>query len=139
MRKRNRYKILCIDHEGGYGGSSRSLFYLIKNLDRNIFEIEVWCGKEGPIQKLYKGENISVKIFKIPTISTVFSFLGNIISIFNFIRMYFSNYKIYKELSDNISNNFDLIHFNHPNLYLFALFFKLRNKKKPLFFICELC
>ena len=43
MKKR----VLCIDHEGGYGGSSRSLFYLIQNiikLDKDI-TFEVWCKK----------------------------------------------------------------------------------------------
>ena len=54
-------KILCIDHEGGFGGSSRSLFYLIQNIiqiDSNI-NFEVWCKKRGPIQEMYK--SIGVK------------------------------------------------------------------------------
>ena len=88
MKNKNIYKILCIDHEGGYGGSSRSLYYLLKSLDKNLFEIEVWCGKAGPIQSIYKDHNILSKVYQMPTMNTVFSFTRNIISLINFTKIF---------------------------------------------------
>ncbi len=46
-------KVLCLDIEGGYGGSSRSLFELVRWMDREAAQIEVWCKREGPIQERY--------------------------------------------------------------------------------------
>ena len=34
-------RVLCIDIEGGHGGSSKSLFSAIEGMDRSDFEIEV--------------------------------------------------------------------------------------------------
>ena len=74
-------KILCIDHEGGFGGSSRSLFYFIKELNKknkNIY-IEVWCCKDGPIIERYKQLNIKVKkIDSIFTYTSLFSLSRNL-------------------------------------------------------------
>ena len=134
MKNKNIYKILCIDHEGGYGGSSRSLYYLLKSLDKNLFEIEVWCGKAGPIQSIYKDHNILSKVYQMPTMNTVFSFTRNIISLINFSKIFIKNYSVYKNMSKDIHTNFDLVHFNHPNLYLLALFLKIKNKDKPFTF-----
>jgi glycosyltransferase involved in cell wall biosynthesis len=55
------FKILYLDHEGGWGGASRSLYYLVKGLDRSRFEPVVWHRKEGPIQKSYESVNIRAK------------------------------------------------------------------------------
>lgn len=52
------FKILYLDHEGGWGGASRSLYYLVKGLDRSRFEPLVWHRKEGPIEKSYDSVNI---------------------------------------------------------------------------------
>ena len=45
--------VLCLDIEGGYGGSSRSLFQSLSNLPQGIAEPEVWCRRDGPVQALY--------------------------------------------------------------------------------------
>ena len=39
---------LHIDIENGYGGSSRSLSYLIKNIKSKHIRQEVWVAKDGP-------------------------------------------------------------------------------------------
>ena len=52
------FKILYLDHEGGWGGASRSLYYLVKGLDRSRFEPVVWHRKEGPIEEAYDSVNI---------------------------------------------------------------------------------
>jgi len=42
-------RVLYLDIEGGWGGSSRSLGYLLEAIDRQQFAIEVWHRKPGPI------------------------------------------------------------------------------------------
>lgn len=46
-------QVLCLDIEGGFGGSSRSLFESLKHMDRRAVTAEVWCGKAGPVQLRY--------------------------------------------------------------------------------------
>lgn len=48
-----RAAILFLDVEGGWGGSSRSLFHLIDALDRRAFEPVVLLRKEGPAVQRY--------------------------------------------------------------------------------------
>lgn len=46
--------ILYLDVEGGWGGSSRSLFYLVEALDRAVFEPVVILRKPGPVEARYQ-------------------------------------------------------------------------------------
>jgi glycosyltransferase involved in cell wall biosynthesis len=55
-------RILCLDIEGGYGGSSRSLFESLQHMDRTDLEIEVWCGRSGPIQARYAELGIACRV-----------------------------------------------------------------------------
>ena len=51
--------ILFVDIEGGWGGSSRSLFYFVKHLNRHQFRPIVVLGKRGPIEHAYRKEQVS--------------------------------------------------------------------------------
>ena len=42
-----KLNILCLDIEGGHGGSSKSLFYSLKHIDRNKINPTVICKKSG--------------------------------------------------------------------------------------------
>lgn len=46
--------ILYLDVEGGWGGSSRSLYYLIESLDRTVYQPIVLLRKSGPVQLRYQ-------------------------------------------------------------------------------------
>lgn len=46
--------ILYLDVEGGWGGSSRSLYFLIEALDRTAFEPVVLLRKQGPVADRYR-------------------------------------------------------------------------------------
>lgn len=127
MKKR----VLCIDHEGGFGGSSRSLFYLIQNIiqmDRSI-TFEVWCKKRGPIQEMYKRIGVKCRVKNdIRIYSTLYRFSRNF---YGFFQTFFSLIKSKKFIfssADIINNNYDLVHFNHVNLYLFACVLKINTK-----------
>lgn len=117
-------KVLLIDHEGGFGGSSRSLYYLLENIQKKKqFHLEVWCGKKGPIQSFYKNIKIKNNVFDfIITTTTLYSLSRNF---YSFILAFYKLKKLQPKLlkiANKINKDFDLVHFNHPNLYLLAFF-----------------
>lgn len=125
MRKK---KILFIDSEGGHGGSSRSLFFTVKILDKKIFFPTVLCKRYSQIYEEYKKNKINCFIFEnIPKFTSV---KREKINLYSFIKFYFSDwigfYKRRKNLF-NIAKNFDHIHFNHISLFLLARLLRVCN------------
>ena len=55
---------LHIDIENGYGGSSRSLSYLIKNFKSKYIRPEVWVAKDGPAIERNRKNGINCKLNK---------------------------------------------------------------------------
>ena len=94
----------------------------------------MWCKKRGPIQEMYK--SIGVKCIvknDIRTYSTLYRLSRNF---YGFFQTFFSLIKNKNSIfrsADIINNNYDLVHFNHVNLYLFALALK-KNTKIPFTF-----
>ena len=60
MTKNRKLRVLCLDIEGGHGGSSRSLFNSLSYLDRNKVNVDVWCRKKSAIKDRYRSIGISV-------------------------------------------------------------------------------
>ena len=58
-RSSGRIGILFLDVEGGWGGSSRSLFHLIEALDRGKFQPLVALRKKGPVEARYESLGVS--------------------------------------------------------------------------------
>lgn len=58
MSESARRRVLCLDIEGGYGGSSRSLYQSLSHLPDGAVQAEVWCRRAGPVQVLYAGDGI---------------------------------------------------------------------------------
>lgn len=59
MTDRSRLlKVLYLDHEGGWGGASRSLWYLLSSLDRSAISPEVWHRQIGPAIDRFNGAGI---------------------------------------------------------------------------------
>ena len=54
--------LLHFDVEGGWGGSSISLFEIVKKLKNTKNKSYIICRRKGPIQKKYKEENIKYYI-----------------------------------------------------------------------------
>lgn len=54
-------RTLHVDIEGGWGGSSRSLFELLRRLDRNRIEPLVAHRQEGPVRERYAGVGIPTR------------------------------------------------------------------------------
>ena len=73
-------RVLCLDIEGGYGGSSRSLWEFLRHIDRPRIEVEVWCRRAGPAQDRYKAEGIATRVTPdMPTVSALPKFTRNLL------------------------------------------------------------
>ncbi len=55
-------KVLCLDIEGGSGGSSRSLYHAVEAMDRSRIAVEVWCKRQGPVQARYEAIGVPVRV-----------------------------------------------------------------------------
>ena len=54
--------ILYLDVEGGWGGSSRSLYYLVEALDRERYEPVVLLRKPGPVESRYEALGVTCHV-----------------------------------------------------------------------------
>jgi len=55
-------RVLCLDIEGGHGGSSRSLVELLRHVDRAAVAPEVWCRRDGPTRARLEALGLPVRI-----------------------------------------------------------------------------
>lgn len=76
---RRPLRVLCLDIEGGYGGSSRSLYQSIRYLDREAVRVTVWCKRPGPIQEAYAVLGVSCRVTpEMPKVSALPRFSRNL-------------------------------------------------------------
>ncbi len=61
---KNKLKILHVDIEGGYGGSSRSLFELTRTLKNYQNNHKVMMRKNGPVADKYQDQGIECEIYE---------------------------------------------------------------------------
>lgn len=124
-------RVLCLDIEGGYGGSSRSLFEALRRIPRSGLYIEVWHRKSGPITAAYGSEGIIAKVTpSMPKATSVELFSRNCIEFGRFIINWSKSYGFRKDLLGCL-DNVDLIHFNHEGLFLLAWWLR-RFTTKPM-------
>jgi glycosyltransferase involved in cell wall biosynthesis len=132
MINKNKLRVLCLDTEGGYGGSSRSLFNSISNFQDNEIYVEVWCKKKGVIQGQYKRINIKTKITpEMPKITPVPKLSRNLLEFGRFIFIDWPYSKKFRNELKKIEKDFDLIHCNSEALYWLACWIK-KNMKTPV-------
>ncbi len=141
--------LLHIDVEGGWGGSSISLFEIVKKLKGTTHKSYVVCRRQGPIQKKYKKESIEFYLEKrlysyIPRKKgkNFKNFLGSFFQLFLFPLGILNLIKIINK------NKIDIIHLNYEGFFLLGFFLKFFTKKPIIFhvrtqfpennFICKL-
>lgn len=113
-------RVLCVDIEGGYGGSSRSLFESIRHLDRDAVTTEVWCRREGPIQARYEALGVSCRVWpSMPTVSSLPRFSRNLYA-YSRAALAFLRAKPFREALEGAASNADVVHFNHEGLFILA-------------------
>lgn len=117
--------VLYIDIEGGWGGSSRSLYYLIKHLDRARYAPVVVYGKEGPNRKRYFEMGVPAYLFSpLPRVralrrnnhKALLLFVLKLVHLPRFLLFVGRLVKKYR---------IKLIHLNEESLFFVAIFFKM--------------
>ena len=127
MQKLN---ILCLDIEGGHGGSSKSLYNSIKYINQDKFKPIVICKKNGLLDKYAE---IGIKCFvdkTMPTFTALRKQNRNILYYF-FFKLYLwpRSITFRKNLLDIIDRY--KIHIVHCNLISLFLLAKWLKKEKP--------
>lgn len=129
-------RILAIDIEGGFGGSSRSLFHLISALDRRIYEPTVWCRRPGPIQTRYAEIGVETRIE--PWITSLTPMRSG--NAKNWIASAHRLARVFPLLRRIRKFEPDILHLNHEGLVpLHALLCFLRNSPKTLLHCRSVC
>tara|TARA_B100001996_G_scaffold110537_1_gene83652 strand:+ start:3799 stop:4944 length:1146 start_codon:yes stop_codon:yes gene_type:complete len=125
--------ILFLDREGGHGGSSRSLFYLIRFIKKNNFEynIKVYNRKRSILDEKLKQLGVETYFCpKLPVFSPVDKFLNNLILLVKFSIDWIFSYNERKKLLDEINKKFDLVYINHESFFWLTRWLKKNTKKK---------
>ena len=126
MKKIN---VLCLDIEGGHGGSSRSLFYLLKKINKKKFKIEVICKKNSWIKKEYKRYKIQCTVEKTMPCYVPLEILNrNFFSFLFFLIFTWPRSKEFRAKLIHKLKKIDILHCNQISLFFVALWIK---KKIP--------
>ena len=111
-------RVLCLDIEGGFGGSSRSLYESIRHMDRTQAAIEVWCRKDGPVVARYAALGVPCRVepamahwSALPRTSR------NLLSLAGFARRHVRSRVFRRHLANEVNTRFDRVHFNHEALF----------------------
>ncbi len=116
MQEAKKQKIAFMITKGFWGGASKYIYDISKNLDQNLFEIYLICGK-GDILPL-KMTEIGAKIEKIETMERDFSIISE-------IKSFIKTYKIIQKIKP------DILHLNSPKASSFgALVGRILDVKK---------
>jgi glycosyltransferase involved in cell wall biosynthesis len=120
-------RVLCLDIEGGYGGSSRSLFYLLRHLDPAHHRVEVWCRRSGPIVEKYREIGVPVRVVpEMPKVSALPRPSRSAWAHLRFALDFARASRLRNSLVEEINQRFDVVHFNHEALYLLASWLRRR-------------
>lgn len=125
----NRPRVLCLDIEGGHGGSSRSLYQSLAYLSKSDAEVEVWCRRAGVIQSLYAGCGIPCSVVpSMPHVSSLPRFSRNLYVYTRAFLKYPASRAFRGKLSAVVNERFDIVHFNHEALFLLARWLRSRTQ-----------
>jgi len=120
-------RVLCLDIEGGFGGSSRSLFQSVKYIDRSKADIAVWCKSAGPIQDQYRAIGIEPVVFPdMPKVSSLPRFSRNL-AVYGKFAMDWLKASTFRDALHVGLGSYDLVHLNHEALFWLARDIKKRS------------
>jgi len=130
-----KIKILCLDIEGGHGGSSKSLFYLLQKINKKKFKIEVICKKDSWLKEKYHKENIKCIIDQsMPRAIILQKISRNFFSLIFFIIYVWPKSKRFRLHLLQKLKNIDILHCNHISLFLLAFWIKKKLPKLKITF-----
>lgn len=117
---------MCLDPDGGFGGSGRSLFYLLLAARSPDISFEVWMRRSGPLAEAYKDAGIQVSIRSdMPTASSLPRFSRNLVGYSRGFWQLFRASQFRRDLA-SAGTQFDVVHFNHEGLAMLAWWFSRR-------------
>jgi glycosyltransferase involved in cell wall biosynthesis len=125
-----RLRVLCLDIEGGFGGSSRSLYESLRHMDRAAVEPEVWCRRDGPVRDLYARLGIPCRVTAgMPRMNSLARASRNLIGYARCWRAMLLWRPEAARLVDAVRQRFDVVHFNHEGLTGLAGWLRKRHDK----------
>jgi len=112
-------RVLCLDIEGGHGGSSRSLYQSLAHLDRDKVAPEVIVRRPGAIEQQYAELGIPVRVMPdLPKASALQNWRANIRLYAGAARHMFHARGRLAALATEINARFDAVHFNHEGYWM---------------------
>lgn len=129
-----KVNILYFDIDGGRGGSGRSLYYLLKNLDREKYVPRVIMGREGVNASRYEALRVGFEVQALPRATSwrrrnAYSFLRMVSQAAALARLIFRVSEIHREWK------VDCIHYNHESLFYIAWWIKKYVPSKAVFHV----
>ena len=126
------HNILHIDIEGGWGGSSKSLFELVKVINNNVSNSSIIVGQKGKIINEYDKLNIENSF-----VNNLFSFVPRKknsfkILIKNSIKLIYFPITVIRIFKIIKKGEYEIVHLNYEGLFLYGLFIKLFTRKKVI-------
>lgn len=119
-------KVLCLDGEGGFGGSSRSLFESLAHMDRAALDAAVWCARQGPIVDRYRALGVSCAVEPLmPRFTALPRLSRNLYGLTRVALAYRAARPFLARLRADAAES-DVIHLNHEGLFLLAPWLKRR-------------
>jgi len=125
-------RVLCLDIEGGFGGSSRSLYESVRHMDKTQAAVEVWCRKDGPVVARYTALGIPCRVE--PAMahwSALPRFSRNLLSLLSlsgYARRHARSRTFRHRLAREVNARFDRVHFNHEALFGLAAWLRRRTR-----------
>lgn len=109
-------RVLCIDHEGGHGGSSRSLFLALKHMDRTTVAAEVWCRRNGDVLNEYRQLGIPAHhIPDLPVWRADSTLRATVSGLRHLLPALWRHRAVTASLAQR-AQQFDVVHFNYISL-----------------------
>jgi glycosyltransferase involved in cell wall biosynthesis len=125
----NALRVLCLDIEGGFGGSSRSLYESLRHMEPGAVAAEVWCRRDGPVRARYEALGIPCRVAaEMPRMNSLPRASRNLFGYARAVREIL-RLKDFRAALLAATARADLVHFNHEGLFLLAAWLRKRHAK----------
>ena len=121
-------RVLHLDIDGGYGGSSRSLSLLVEGLLETDIQSEVWYKREGP--SLFRTNELKIKGKINKNIASIIPLKKN--NIKNLILSFWQLKNLKSLAKEIIKKDIDLLHLNYEGLLPLSLILKFMGFDKKI-------
>jgi glycosyltransferase involved in cell wall biosynthesis len=118
-------RVLCLDIEGGFGGSSRSLFESLRHMG-GMVSAEVWCARPGPVLARYAAIGTPARAVPgMPRFTALPRLSRNLLAGARYGREWLAAARFRAELAARCADA-DIVHLNHESLHGVGLWLRAR-------------